>query len=63
VLYDDCHFNVSGCEKVAGILHDFLLTKMREQRRTINASADEGIRVADSRTATNRLGVSHDAHE
>ena len=32
VFYDDCHFNVSGCEKVADLLHAFFLDRLSGMR-------------------------------
>lgn len=32
VFFDDCHFNVTGCEKVADILADFFTSKARRQQ-------------------------------
>ena len=37
VFYDDCHFNVSGCRRVAEVLADFLATKL--SRRTPDGGA------------------------
>ncbi len=49
VLYDDCHFNVSGCDKVAGILHDFLLTRLSTGKGAVAASGKAGTtRKSDS---------------
>ena len=30
VFYDDCHFNNSGCQKIANILSEYLYEKIRD---------------------------------
>ena len=42
VFYDDCHLNVSGCEKVAGILHGFFLTRLSTEKGVVAASGKGG---------------------
>ena len=32
VFYDDCHFNISGCEKVATILCDALIAELEKDK-------------------------------
>lgn len=33
VFYDDCHFNISGCAKIADILADFFAKKVADDKR------------------------------
>ncbi len=33
VFYDDCHFNISGCEKIASVVLDFFESRLKQRAR------------------------------